>query len=79
MGEDDSICVKYTTAVFGDNTGENQLALMEAVVDLAVLGHAELGVAGILAPEGGLAPFFSGDAGATTNRGNTPTQVNFLD
>jgi hypothetical protein len=75
----DTLCVKYTKAVFGNNTAENQLALMEAVVNLAVLGDADMGVPGILADEGGLAPFFTGQAGNTTNRGGTPVSINFLD
>ena len=74
----DSICVKYTKAVFGNDTADNELALISAVVNLAVLGDAELSVPGILAPEGGLAFFFSG-GGPTTNRGDTPVTVNFLD
>ena len=76
---DDSICVKYTKALFGDDTGDNELALLTAVVNLAVLGDEELGVAGILAAEGGLAPFFDGTA-ATANRGGSAgVSVNFLD
>jgi hypothetical protein len=75
----DSLCVKYTIAVFGNDTAENELALMEALVNLAVLGDEELQVPGILAPEGGLAPFFTGEAGATANRGDMPVAINFLD
>jgi len=74
----DSICVKYTKAVFGNDTADNELALISAVVNLAVLGDEEMSVPGILAPEGGLAGFFSG-AGPTTNRGDTAVTVNFLD
>ena len=77
--ESDSICVKYTKALFGDDTGDNEIALLTAVVNLAVLGDEELGVAGILAAEGGLAPFFDGTA-ATANRGGSAgVSVNFLD
>ena len=77
--ESDSICVKYTKALFGNDTADNELALITAVVNLAVLGDAELNVAGILADEGGLAPFFDGTT-ATTNRGGTAgIQLNFLD
>ena len=76
--DDMTICSKYTTALFGDNTGENQLELSTTLVNLAVLGDEMLGVPGILAPEGGLAPFFSG-AIPTTNRGNQPVAINFLD
>ncbi|KAG7370307.1 bacterial-like globin [Nitzschia inconspicua] len=77
--EEDTICIKYTKAVFGEDNADNQLALMEAVVNLAVLGDAELDVPGILAEEGGLAPFFTGEAGNTTNRGGMAVSVNFLD
>ncbi|KAG7344801.1 bacterial-like globin [Nitzschia inconspicua] len=77
--EEDTICVKYTKAVFGEDSADNQLALMEAVVNLAVLGDADLDVPGILAEEGGLAPFFTGEAGNTTNRGDMAVSVNFLD
>lgn len=77
--EADTLCEKYSKAVFGDDTAENELALMTAVVNLAVVGDASLGVAGILAAEGGLAPFFSG-AGPFTNRGGDEgVAVNFLD
>jgi hypothetical protein len=76
--ETDSVCVKYTKTVFGNDTADNELALITAVVNLAVLGDATMNVPGILAPEGGLARFFDG-SGATTNRGNTPVTVNFLD
>jgi hypothetical protein len=47
--------VKYTKAVL---TAENEFALMETVVNWAVLGDADLAVPGILATEEGLAPFF---------------------
>ena len=73
-----TICSKYTTALFGDDTGENQLELTTKLVNLAVLGDEMLGVPGILTPEGGLARFFSG-AIPTTNRGNKPVAINFLD
>jgi hypothetical protein len=44
-----------------------------------MLGDAELSVPGILALDGGLAPFFSGEAGPITNRGDMAVVVNFLD
>ena len=75
----DSICVKYTKALFGEDTAGKELALVRAVVNLAVLGDAELGVAGILAAEGGLAPFFDGTAATTNRGGDAGIQVNFLD
>jgi hypothetical protein len=58
MGQEpiqDSRCVKYTKVVL---TAENEFALMETVVNWAVLGDADLAVPGILATEEGLAPFF---------------------
>ena len=74
------LCSKYTTALFVNDTGANQLTLMETVVNLAVLGDADMNVSGILAPEGGLVGFFSGAAGNTTNRGGTTgVSINFLD
>jgi hypothetical protein len=76
--QDDTICVKYTKAVFGEDNAENELSLITAVVNLAVLGNVTLGVDGILSDEGGLAPFFTG-AGNTTNRGDTAVSINFLD
>jgi hypothetical protein len=75
---DATLCMKYTTALFTNDTADNELALIQAVVNLAVLGDAEMNVSGILAPEGGLVAFFSGAAGNTTNRG-TPVSINFLD
>ena len=72
------ICDTYTTALFTVNNSTNQLSLITAVVNLAVLGDVTLNVPGILAPEGGLAPIFAG-AGATTNRGGVAVTVNFLD
>jgi hypothetical protein len=78
-GDEETLCVKYTKALFGQDNAENELTLMETVVNLAVLGDEELSVPGILATEGGLAPFFTGEAGPTTNRGGTAVAVNFLD
>jgi hypothetical protein len=71
-----TICARYTELLFGNNTADNQLALTQAVVNLAVLGNAD--VPGILASDGGLVGFFSG-AGPTTNRGGEAVVVNFLD
>jgi hypothetical protein len=76
---DQTICMKYTTALFTNDTADNELALIAAVVNLAVLGNATLNVDGILAADGGLLSFFSGASGNTTNRGGTPVTVNFLD
>jgi hypothetical protein len=73
-----TICSKYTVALFKNDTGANQLSLLTAVVDLAVDGNATLKVPGILAPEGGLVGIFNG-AGPTTNRGDKPVTINFID
>ena len=73
-----TICDKYTTMIFTDNNSTNQFSLIKAVVDLAVVGDASLGVDGILSPTGGLLPIFNG-AGPTTNRGGNPVTINFLD
>jgi hypothetical protein len=73
-----TLCSKYTVALFKNNTGTNQFALLMALIDLTGAGNATLKVPGLLAPEGGLAGFFNG-AKATTNRGNKPVSINFLD
>lgn len=73
-----TICDNYTTILFKDNNSTNQLNLITAVVNLAVLGDPQLNVPGILASEGGLAPIFAG-AGPTTNRGGVAVTINFLD
>ena len=77
--EDDSICVKYTKALFANDTADNELALVAAVVNLAVLGDEGLGVPGILAADGGLAPFFDGTKTSTNRGGDAGVSVNFLD
>jgi hypothetical protein len=71
-----TLCSKYAVAVFMNNTADNQLALIQAVVNLAVLGDDTL--PGILAPQSGLVDLFNG-AGNTTNRGGRAVAVNFLD
>jgi hypothetical protein len=73
-----TICDNYTTILFTNNNSTNQLTLITAVVNLAVLGDTKLNVPGILASAGGLAPIFAG-AGPTTNRGGVPVTINFLD
>ncbi|KAJ5033324.1 uncharacterized protein L3040_008442 [Drepanopeziza brunnea f. sp. 'multigermtubi'] len=85
-----SICDKYTTALFHNNTAENQLKLLTAVVNTAVIGNyseTQNGVAvpGILAPavvngeKVDLLPYFNG-CFASTNRGNGVGQaIDFLD
>jgi hypothetical protein len=73
-----TICDNYTAILFNVNNSTNQLSLITAVVNLAVLGDAKLNVPGILAAQGGLAPIFAG-AGPTTNEGGNRVTVNFLD
>jgi hypothetical protein len=73
-----TICDTYTTVLFKVNNSTNQLHLIEAVVNLAVLGNSSLNVPGILEPSAGLRPIFGG-AGPTTNRGGKPVTINFLD
>ncbi|KAJ3037418.1 hypothetical protein HDV00_001725 [Rhizophlyctis rosea] len=85
----DSFCDKYTTALFTNNTGENQLKLMTVVVNTVVIGNwsatpTDKNVPGILADftangkTYNLLKYFSG-AGLTTNQGGNPAMVNFLD
>ena len=76
--DDATLCGKYASLVFGSDTAENELSLMMAVVDLAVLGNETLMVPGILADDAGLKPIFNGEAGKTTNRGGTAVQINFI-
>ncbi|KAK6584706.1 hypothetical protein PZA11_002930 [Diplocarpon coronariae] len=84
-----SFCDKYTAALFKDNSAANQLKLLTAVVNTAVIGNyteSKTGTAvpGILAPavvDGkavNLLPYFNGCL-ASTNAGGTPKAVNFLD
>ncbi|KAI9049672.1 hypothetical protein LZ554_006697 [Drepanopeziza brunnea f. sp. 'monogermtubi'] len=85
-----SICDKYTTALFHDNTAENQLKLLTAVVNTAVIGNYSetkngVAVPGILAPavvngqRVDLLPYFNG-CFASTNRGSGVGQaIDFLD
>lgn len=84
-----SICDKYTTALFKENTGANQETLLTIVVNTAVIGNYTAGaknaVAGILAPgyyEGvyvQLLPYFDGALLSTNNGGNCGQSTNFLD
>ncbi|PBP17485.1 hypothetical protein BUE80_DR011723 [Diplocarpon rosae] len=84
-----SFCDKYTIALFKNNTATNQLKLLTAVVNTAVVGNyteSKTGTAvpGILAAavvDGkavNLLPYFNGCL-ASTNAGGTPKAVNFLD
>ena len=78
LGSSQTLCSKYTTALFVNNTADDQLELISTLVNLAVLGDETLDVDGILAPGGNLASFFDGST-ATANRGGVATAVNFLD
>jgi hypothetical protein len=84
-----SLCDKYTTAVFTNNSEENQLKLLTAVVNTVVIGNYSASatgqrVAGILAPgtQGGetinLLGYFDGTLN-TSNVGGRASKVNFLD
>ena len=77
-----SLCDKYTTALFTNNTSENQQTLVTLVVNTAIIGNYTKGaknvVPGILAPDGDLLKFFDGSM-STTNENGIPTKVNFLD
>lgn len=84
-----SICDKYTTAVFKKNTPQNQEKLLTIVVNTAVIGNYTPGalndVPGILAPgyfQGvyvQLLPYFDGELLSTNNGGSCGQSTNFLD
>jgi len=85
-----SFCDKYTTALFTNNTAENQLMLLTAVVNTAVIGNyseSKTGkaVSGILAKgtyegvEVDLLPYFNGGLLSTNRGGSSGVAVNFLD
>ncbi|KAJ3258578.1 hypothetical protein HK103_003538 [Boothiomyces macroporosus] len=85
------LCDKYTTALFKDNTEDNQLKLLTALVNTVVIGNFSATVnnqpvPGILAPATfngqpvNMLPFFTGQQGATANVNGVATAgVNFLD
>merc|ERR1711964_709005 len=77
-----SFCDKYTTALFTNNTAENQLMLLTAVVNTAVIGNyseskAGKAVSGILAKgtyegvEVHLLPYFNGSLLQCSMQGNS--------
>ncbi|KAH6717777.1 hypothetical protein BKA61DRAFT_475972 [Leptodontidium sp. MPI-SDFR-AT-0119] len=85
-----SFCDKYTTALFMNNTAENQLKLLTAVVNTAVIGNYSAtttgkAVAGILAPGTvngtavNLLPYFNGGFASSNRGGSSGVSVNFLD
>ncbi|KAF7944433.1 hypothetical protein EAE96_010827 [Botrytis aclada] len=85
-----SICDYYTTALFKDNTASNQQQLLVHVVNRALIGNIgdqpapTINVPGILTDETyngikvSLLPYFNGGL-LSTNGGNKPLSVNFLD
>ena len=88
-----SICDKYTTALFHQNTGANQYKLLTYLVNTVVIGgynnsHAaapNVKVPGILAPgefdgtKVNLLPYFDGGLNSTNRGGGAGVAVNFLD
>ncbi|KAF5871134.1 uncharacterized protein Bfra_007648 [Botrytis fragariae] len=85
-----SICDYYTTALFKDNTAFNQKKLLVHVVNRALIGNIgdqpapSIKVSGILTNgtyngiKVSLLPYFNGEL-VSTNGGNKPLSVNFLD
>lgn len=88
-GSSQSICDKYTVALFKTDSPANQYSLLTALVNTVVIGNYSTcavggAVPGILAPAvyGGeqvnLLPYFNGCL-LSTNVNNVPSSVNFLD
>ncbi|KAH7370689.1 hypothetical protein BKA65DRAFT_471880 [Rhexocercosporidium sp. MPI-PUGE-AT-0058] len=88
--QDMSFCDKYTTALFMNNTADNQLKLLTAVVNTAVIGNYSAtttgtAVPGILAPGTingtavNLLPYFNGGLASSNRGGSSGVSVNFLD
>lgn len=86
---DTPICDYYTTALLKENNATNQATLLTLLVNTVVIGNYTMPNVGVKVPgilaEGKvddedvkLAPYFSG-ALKSTNRGDKPTCVNFLD
>ncbi|EWC44248.1 hypothetical protein DRE_01074 [Drechslerella stenobrocha 248] len=86
-----SLCDKYTTAIFPDNTGSNQYSFIIRLVNTALIGNyiapSNVAINGVLLPgtymgeEVTLLPYFNGGL-ISSNRGEapgTPTAINFLD
>ncbi|KAF3937835.1 hypothetical protein ABW19_dt0207079 [Dactylella cylindrospora] len=83
----DSLCDKYTKALFVNNTAENQYTLLVKLVNTALIGNYTEGsmvkVTGILVPgvfmgqNVSLLHYFNGGL-VSTNRGS-PASVNFID
>lgn len=89
----ESICDFYTTALFKDNTTQNQQRLITALVNTAVIGNytrdaqgTNISVPGILAKDAkyngtgvNLVQYFDGKLMSTNRGGKTGVAVNFLD
>ena len=89
-----SICDYYSSALFTDNSGENQYKLLTYLVNTAVIGNynnshaakaATVKVPGILAPgefngtKVNLLPYFNGGLKSSNRGGSAGVAVNFLD
>ena len=86
-----SVCDKYTKALFGSNTAANQETLLILVVNTAVIGNYSSastvapGAPGLLTPttyDGenvNLLQYFNGALDSTNNGGKCGVSVNFLD
>ncbi|KAK6344321.1 hypothetical protein TWF696_007961 [Orbilia brochopaga] len=83
-----SLCDKYTTAIFSENTGSNQYSLIVRLINTALIGNyiapSNVNLSGILLPglymgqEISLLSYFNGGL-VSTNRGTEPSVINFLD
>jgi hypothetical protein len=84
-----SLCNKYTAALFGSNTEANQQLLLHKVVNTAVIGNYTPGamnaVPGILTPgtyngeQVNLLQYFNGALESSNRGGNCGVAINFLD
>ncbi|KAK5162743.1 uncharacterized protein LTR77_011226 [Saxophila tyrrhenica] len=84
-----SLCNKYTTALFGSNTEAHQQLLLHKLVNTAVIGNYSAGalnaVPGILAPgtyngeNVNLLQYFDGELASSNRGGKCGVAINFLD
>ncbi|KAJ6259649.1 hypothetical protein Dda_5287 [Drechslerella dactyloides] len=84
----DSLCDKYTRAIFSDNSGSSQYSLIIRLINTALIGNyiapSNVNLSGILLPgvyngqEISLLSYFNGGL-VSTNRGTEASVVNFLD
>lgn len=93
VAQSQSICDKYTTALFkgkGGNSAANQETLLTLVVNTAVIGNYSsintgVSVPGLLAPgtyngeKVNLLPYFDGELASTNTGKRCGESVNFLD